>query len=516
MRRCASNLFLPAPVTSALAVIRSAKYIKEGLLALWHRKLSVAVLDATAVTVSMVRGDLSNQTICYTWIKGVFCDTTIYYRTRNIEFTEMPTSSWESYYLVIASANVVLHFIDRLSIPEHRKDYYKGSAYFYKALAYLDLVRLWGDCVLVEEDVPLETRAKSYWTEIADHAIDLARKAVALLPDFDKVLDSNGNAVRFKSAPCKGAANAVLANLCAWKAGGKYFAQPSQRNYDENKLWEEAEKACTAIIGSETGVPGGIYRLANTPEDVCTKVLAGGDAESIYESVFVNFWDELGNFTSTNDFWAIALQAYPMPEATFDDIKSRYIQIYNETVRKLYPEGDLRRDAYFYKFDEMEQRGDSATGGFAYPYKYRKVAVKTSGDEVGRFDHIDQNRIWWRLADIYLLRAECRVHLQKNDLAIADLNIIRLRAKAKLYNADEYDGDLRMAIFKEREKELLFEGTRYFDIIRNQYVKTMLGTGYRQATDQDYVDGILFWAINETAFRRNPKLRQNTYWQKYK
>jgi len=59
MRRCASNLFLPAPVTSALAVIRSAKYIKEGLLALWHRKLSVAVLDATAVTVSMARGDFA-------------------------------------------------------------------------------------------------------------------------------------------------------------------------------------------------------------------------------------------------------------------------------------------------------------------------------------------------------------------------------------------------------------------------------------------------------------------------
>ena len=59
MRRCASNLFLPAPVTSALAVSRSAKYIKEGLLALWHRKLSVAVLDATAVTVSMVRGDFA-------------------------------------------------------------------------------------------------------------------------------------------------------------------------------------------------------------------------------------------------------------------------------------------------------------------------------------------------------------------------------------------------------------------------------------------------------------------------
>ena len=59
LRRCISKLFLPFPITSALAVIRSVKYIKEGLKALWHGKLSVAVLDATAVTVSIVRGDFS-------------------------------------------------------------------------------------------------------------------------------------------------------------------------------------------------------------------------------------------------------------------------------------------------------------------------------------------------------------------------------------------------------------------------------------------------------------------------
>ena len=59
MRRCISNLFLPAPITTALALLRSVKYIREGLSALWHGKLSVAVLDATAVTVSMVRGDFA-------------------------------------------------------------------------------------------------------------------------------------------------------------------------------------------------------------------------------------------------------------------------------------------------------------------------------------------------------------------------------------------------------------------------------------------------------------------------
>ena len=59
MRRCISKLFLPAPITTALAVFRSVKYIREGLSALWHGKLSVAVLDATAVTVSMARGDFA-------------------------------------------------------------------------------------------------------------------------------------------------------------------------------------------------------------------------------------------------------------------------------------------------------------------------------------------------------------------------------------------------------------------------------------------------------------------------
>ena len=58
-RRMASKLFLPLPVRSVISLFRSVKYIKEGLKALFHGKLSVAVLDATAVTVSMVRGDFN-------------------------------------------------------------------------------------------------------------------------------------------------------------------------------------------------------------------------------------------------------------------------------------------------------------------------------------------------------------------------------------------------------------------------------------------------------------------------
>ena len=59
INRCLCKIFLPAPLSAALTVFRSVKYIKEGLSALFNKKLSVAVLDATAVAVSIARGNYS-------------------------------------------------------------------------------------------------------------------------------------------------------------------------------------------------------------------------------------------------------------------------------------------------------------------------------------------------------------------------------------------------------------------------------------------------------------------------
>lgn len=57
LRRAAAKLFLPTWAAAALAVFRSLRYIWQGVKSLAHGKLSVAVLDATAVTVSLVRGE---------------------------------------------------------------------------------------------------------------------------------------------------------------------------------------------------------------------------------------------------------------------------------------------------------------------------------------------------------------------------------------------------------------------------------------------------------------------------
>lgn len=51
------QLFVPQPIRTALTVIKSVKYIWKGIKTLMQRKLEVPVLDATAIAVSILRGD---------------------------------------------------------------------------------------------------------------------------------------------------------------------------------------------------------------------------------------------------------------------------------------------------------------------------------------------------------------------------------------------------------------------------------------------------------------------------
>ncbi len=55
--RFVRKIFYPAPLRMALAYIKSIKYILKALKSLAHGKLNVSVLDAVAITVSLIRGD---------------------------------------------------------------------------------------------------------------------------------------------------------------------------------------------------------------------------------------------------------------------------------------------------------------------------------------------------------------------------------------------------------------------------------------------------------------------------
>ncbi len=59
VRRCASKLFLPVPIRNIITVVKSVRYLYLGLRTLMRGKLEVPVLDATAITVSILRRDFS-------------------------------------------------------------------------------------------------------------------------------------------------------------------------------------------------------------------------------------------------------------------------------------------------------------------------------------------------------------------------------------------------------------------------------------------------------------------------
>lgn len=59
LMRMGSKLFIPYTIRAAFACVRSIKYIRMGLDSLRRRKLEVSVLDATAISVSLLRRDMN-------------------------------------------------------------------------------------------------------------------------------------------------------------------------------------------------------------------------------------------------------------------------------------------------------------------------------------------------------------------------------------------------------------------------------------------------------------------------
>ena len=55
--RVGNKLFVPLPIRAGITIVRSFKYIWEGIRTLAKGKIEVPVLDATAIGVSILRND---------------------------------------------------------------------------------------------------------------------------------------------------------------------------------------------------------------------------------------------------------------------------------------------------------------------------------------------------------------------------------------------------------------------------------------------------------------------------
>ena len=144
-----------------------------------------------------------------------------------------------------------------------------------------------------------------------------------------------------------------------------------------------------------------------------------------------------------------------------------------------YRSGDYRRDAGTdYTSRTAYIAGGCGRSGLCatpladgpMPFKYRK------SDDGANWQLNDVDVPLYRFAEAYLIRAEARNELGNAAGAIADLNVIRARARqgtgaearpepADYPNAGDTLG-VRDAIFMERAWELAFEAKRWWDLVR--------------------------------------------------
>lgn len=161
------------------------------------------------------------------------------------------------------------------------------------------------------------------------------------------------------------------------------------------------------------------------------------------------------------------------------------------------------------------------------------TASVTANDYVNNAN--TQNWIFYRLSDIYLMKAEALVERNNGDDLQEAINMVsRTYDRAnpskgsetlQLSNYNSQDA-MRNLVFDERQREFLFEGKRYFDLLRRakregtvqNILSTYLMRKYAtvdQSTVQARIANInsLYMPINKDELKLNPLLEQNSFYK---
>ena len=249
-----------------------------------------------------------------------------YDRSSRKGLTLSNVGTWKYYYYTIYQANLILENTHRFKgDPEKLKPYIQ-QAYFAKAVAYFYLAMNYGQVPITGSTIEFSKFPQSPISSVLDEAEKWGLKAMDL-PTYEDLVATSKES-RMKQYGSKGAAAALLAHLYAWRAGVE----------GKKECWAKAEEYCTMLIEGKVGS----YSLAADPETVCTSVMKGGSAESIWE---IYYDSQEGLRTDLPITFPIALgSAHPINNQYSDGY-------YKSTVRMMYAPEDLRRDAYFWNID---------------------------------------------------------------------------------------------------------------------------------------------------------------------
>lgn len=423
---------------------------------------------------------------------------------------------WKPLYNVIYEANLLLENIGRTQgLTDERRAYHVGQAQFALGFAYFTLSRAFGLAVIPESTSAIRQYPLSSMLRVIDKAIYHAEQAYSILPTYDKLRNLSGATVSSKQFASKGNSAALLAHLYAWK--GSMIELYGLSGASAQEAYRKSIDYASVLINGQAGS----YSLLSSPEELCKRLSdpAADNPEEIFSLVYDK--TRSNNSVSHNEVAALYC-TWPVDKTQSQgDITNAPFRLLASTVRSLYPDaGDTRRTAFFY---EADQTHEVAGKDYAIPYKFRNaIFVNDASSSSGlSFVSIDANYVYWRLADIYLLRAECYAKLGETGSATSDLNRIRQRAGATAYPASG-ESDLKEAIFHEREREFLLENdSRYYDILRNGYQTTKLQGKFQQLTATDIAGGALNLPVPSAAFQDktgkiiNGSILQRKYWVSY-
>jgi len=376
---------------------------------------------------------------------------------------------WAYLYGIIGNANAVINNVRGIPDPAltiTRKNQILGEASFIRAFMYFQLVQLWGDVPLQLKEVT--TISASILPEIYP-LLYPPRKPMSvvytqIIADLDTALLYVAPTAPYKGFVTTGAVNTLLAHVYA-----------TQLPHDYAKVTQY----CNAVIAGGYSLLPDYHQLWDNAHK--------NSSESIFEI----------NYTggSTDGNWGASMfrgtdwKKFNIPSNDLDKV----FDSEQDTVRKA---------ASIIFLDVTGKWSDTHWPQTNYPFLNKWHNFQQGSD---------QNYIFFRLADILLLKAEALN--ESGDLAGAAALVNQVRTRAKLANTTAANqADMRLAVEKERRLELAFEGYRWNDLKRNgraiEVINSATGAG-GVPLGYNLTQNRMVWPIPLAEMDKNANLVQN-------
>lgn len=389
-------------------------------------------------------------------------------RSNLIDKDKTGITNWYGLYSPIMQVN---HFILKVErecsfLTDEERNYYLGQAYGLRSLYYFMLYKTFGGVPIVTEVEILNGKASA-------EKFYVERATATATMEFIKK-DVNTSEQKFK-ATTTGNAAPTKAQKTMWS---KYATLMLKA---EIYTWA----AKVSISGFEaTGTPDltiaqttlkeldGKFALEPQFSDVFNTAKKNND-EIIFaihfNSTEVTNW--AGMFLYQDAVFIDQVYDRNGNKITKDTLNLKgtggvFRHEYKESFWKTYNAKDTRRDATFLEYYVKDKDGKAS---FGCVMKKGIGSINTNGNRV-----YDTDIIIYRYADYLLLRAEVENGL--GNPCATYINEVRKRAygaatfaadiSLKYTNADFAENE--MAILKERDKEFVWEGKRWFDVLRLQ------------------------------------------------